>query len=128
MNKVRALALLLLICSSLLEKAGIIYLVDNLNAINIERFKNIISYNDGSSSKTYNPDFICFIKNETYLIEIKQPWTSNSDHIYNSSIPFKKKALHDFCSKNNYKYLWIDFNSAPELKSIYKNVLKNRLI
>lgn len=109
-----------------LEKAGIIYLIDKLNATSIERFKYILTYNDGNKNKTYNPDFICFIKKQTHLIEIKQRWTSKSNHKYNINIPHKKKALEEYCIKNNYKCLWIDFDSVPELKSIYKQILKER--
>jgi hypothetical protein len=109
-----------------LEKAGLIYLIDKLNAVSIERFKNILIYNDGIKNKTYNPDFICYINNQTHIVEIKQKWTSKSNHKYNLHIPHKKKALEEYCNKNNYKCLWIDFDTVPDLKLIYKKILKER--
>lgn len=109
-----------------LEKAGIVYLKDVLNATRLERFNNILNYNDGIKNKTYNPDFICLIEEETCVVEIKQKWTSKSNHIYNLNIPHKKKCLEDFCEKNNFKILWLDFESTPELKKIYKKILKER--
>lgn len=111
-----------------LEKAGIIYLIDNMNAKTIERFKNILHYNDGTKNRTFNPDFICSIEEQTYIIEVKQKWTSSSNHKYNINIPHKKKALEEYCFEKNFKTIWMDFDSIPELKSIYKNILKNRNI
>jgi hypothetical protein len=109
-----------------LEKAGIVYLKDILNATRLERFNNILNYNDGIKNKTYNPDFICLVEDQTCIVEIKQMWTSKSKHIYNLNIPHKKKCLEDFCKKNNFRILWLDFESTPELKEIYKKILKER--
>lgn len=111
-----------------LEKAGVMYLVDELKANCIERFKNILYYNDGVSNRTYNPDFICLIENQTYIIEVKQKWYSASEHVYNTSIPHKKTALDEYCNRKGYKSLWLDFDSTPSLKRIYNTVLKSRTI
>jgi len=109
-----------------LEKAGIIYLIDKLNAQRIERFKNLIHYNDGTKNRTYNPDFICSISGTTHIIEIKQKWNSTSKHIYNTSIPHKKKALENYCLEKGYISLWLDFDTTPCLKAIYSKVLKHK--
>lgn len=109
-----------------LEKAAIVYLIDSMNAESIERFKNILQYNDGIKKRTFNPDFICSINEQTYIIEVKQKWTSSSIHKYNVNIPHKRKALEEFCLKKNFKLLWMDFDSIPELRPIYKRILKDR--
>jgi hypothetical protein len=108
-----------------LEKAGIIYLKDKLNAKRIERFINILFYKDGDKTRTFNPDFICEIDGLTYIAEVKQKWLTNCNHSYNRNIPAKREALEKFCKEKNYGCLWIDFITAPELKSIYRNVLKS---
>jgi len=109
-----------------LEKAGIIYLLEHLHATCVERFNNLIWYNNGNENKTYNPDFICLINNQTYIVEVKQKWYNTSTHVYNTSIPYKKKALIEFCNAKGYQALWLDFDTAPEMKKIYKSVLNNR--
>lgn len=110
-----------------LEKAGIIYLVDILGCSRIERFRNILNYSENGKHRTYNPDFICKTpEGQTAIVEIKQKWISNNNHFYNRTIPYKKDTLKKFCDKNNYIMLWIDFETSPQLKSIYKTVLKNR--
>jgi len=109
-----------------LEKAGIVYLTDVLNAKTIQRFNNLIHYKMDNKKKTYNPDFICMINNQTHIIEVKQKWTSKSEHVYNTSIPYKKLALEDYCKQKGYKYLWLDFDTTPLLKEIYRKILKNR--
>ena len=109
-----------------LEKAGIIYLTNILNANTIHRFNNIIYYKMNNKNKTYNPDFICRINEQTYIVEVKQKWISTSNHIYNASIPYKKVALEKYCAEKGYKHLWLDFDTAPELKAIYRKILKDR--
>jgi hypothetical protein len=110
-----------------LEKAGIIYLIDNLNIISVERFNNIINFWEGSTHRTFNPDFICkLIDNTTAIVEVKQKWLENSTHIYNKNIPLKRQALKLFCDERNYQMIWLDFKEVPELKQIYYKVLKNR--
>lgn len=109
-----------------LEKAGIIYLIDNLKASRIERFENILNYWEGDAHRTFNPDFICNIDKKTCIVEIKQPWNKQSMHSYNRNIPLKYKALEKFCLHKNYNMLWLDFNTTPELKEIYKKILKER--
>lgn len=109
-----------------LEKAGIVYLIDELGATNIERYVNILNYWEGDTHRTFNPDFICNIKNETCIIEIKQLWLKNSLHPYNRTIPLKRDALQKFCSDKKYHMLWIDFETTPLLKKIYKNILASR--
>lgn len=111
-----------------LEKAGIIYLIDILQAKDIQRFKNLINYHEKDSRRTFNPDFICRVDGQTCIVEIKQKWIKNTEHSYNRTIPHKKEALAHFCKKNKYKMLWLDFDSASEMKKIYKQVLKNRLL
>ena len=75
-----------------LEKAGIVYLIDELNATNIERYVNILNYWEGNSHRTFNPDFICNINGETNIVEVKQLWLKNTSHPYNGTIPFKREA------------------------------------
>lgn len=109
-----------------LEKAAIVFLTDKMNAKSIERFKNILNYNDGSKNRTYNPDFICSINGQIHIIEVKQKWLPLSSHKYNTDIPHKRKVLEEYCIKNNFKSIWMDFDSTPELKEIYKKILKER--
>jgi len=49
-----------------------------------------------------------------------------SSHKYNTDIPHKRKILEEYCIENNYKSIWMDFESTPELKEIYKKILKER--
>ena len=109
-----------------LEKAGIIYLIDILNAKNVERYKNLLNYWEGDAHRTYNPDFICKIDNKTCIVEVKQKWSNNSKHTYNRTIPLKRQALELFCKDKGYTMLWIDFESTPKLKQIYKEILLTR--
>lgn len=109
-----------------LEKAAIVYLSDKMNAESIERFKNILNYNDGFKNRTYNPDFTCSINGQIHIIEVKQKWLPLSKHKYNTDIPYKRKALEEYCIKNNFKSIWMDFNTTPELKDFYKKILKER--
>lgn len=110
-----------------LEKAGIVYLTDILEATRIERFNNILNFWEGESHRTFNPDFICSLKSgRTALVEVKQKWIESSDHDYNRTIPLKKKVLEDYCSACNYDMLWLDFDNAPEMKQIYKQILVER--
>jgi len=110
-----------------LEKAGIIYLLDYLNASRLERFHNIISYKEGKQTRTFNPDFICEIEGKTCISEVKQKWISSSNHNYNRNIPLKKKSLQEFCDNRGFKCLWLDFETTPILKKIYKQILKERI-
>lgn len=110
-----------------LEKAGIVYLKDKLGAKRIERFENILFYNDGDNKRTFNPDFICEINGISHIVEVKQKWIKACNHPYNKNIPAKKTALEKFCISKNYGCLWLDFKSVPELKPIYKNILKDKL-
>jgi hypothetical protein len=108
-----------------LEKAGVVYLIDVLNVSRIERFHSILNYWEGKAHRTYNPDFICILEDgKSCVVEIKQPWTNKSNHPYNRTIPIKKITLEKFCADKNMKMLWIDFNSCPQLKDIYKKILK----
>lgn len=109
-----------------LEKAGIIYLLDVLNAKKIERYKNLINYWENEAHRTFNPDFICEIDNKIHLVEVKQKWIKNTEHPYNRTIPFKREALEKFCTEKGYKMLWLDFDSAPKMKDIYKQFLRVR--
>jgi hypothetical protein len=111
-----------------LEKAGIVYLIDVLKATNIERFNNILNYWEGVAHKTFNPDFICTVDDKTHIIEVKQKWIKTSDHPYNKNIPLKYEALKKFCEEKNYNMLWIDFETTPELKKIYKEILSSRTL
>lgn len=111
-----------------LEKAGIIYLCDALNAKDIERYKNLINYHEENSRRTFNPDFICRIDNQTYIVEVKQKWIKNTVHPYNRTIPYKKQALENFCKEKGYNMLWLDFDSAVGMKKIYREVLNARLV
>lgn len=109
-----------------LEKAAIVYLYDNLSAKRIERYNSILNYWEGEAHRTFNPDFICQINNETCIIEVKQRWNKISNHKYNRTIPLKYLALKKFCEEKKYRMIWIDFNSVPELKKIYNSILLNR--
>lgn len=110
-----------------LEKAGVVYLTDILGAIRIERFYSILNFWEGDAHRTFNPDFICRLKNgRTALAEVKQKWIQCSDHDYNRTIPLKKKALEEYCSAYDYDMLWLDFDNAPEMKQIYKQILVER--
>lgn len=109
-----------------LEKAGIVYLIDVLKATRIERFHNILNYWEGEAHRTYNPDFICVLEDgSSCIVEVKQPWSNKSNHSYNRTIPIKKVILERFCADKNMKMLWMDFNSCPQLKDIYKKILKD---
>lgn len=110
-----------------LEKAGVVYLTDVLEVTRIERFYNILNFWEGESHRTFNPDFICRLKNgRTALVEIKQKWIEHSNHNYNRTIPLKKKALEDYCRACDYDMLWLDFDSASEMKQIYRKILVER--
>lgn len=109
-----------------LEKAGIVYLIDILNAEQIDRFTNILNYWEGESHRTFNPDFICRIDGQACIVEVKQTWITTSNHTYNRTIPYKQTALENFCNDKNYRMIWLDFTTAPELKSIYKRLLTER--
>lgn len=109
-----------------LEKAGIIYLTDQLGAKHIERFISILNFWEDESHRTFNPDFICKIGNDTCIVEVKQKWNTTSSHPYNRTIPLKQQALEKFCKDKGYRMLWLDFNTAPELKPIYKQILDKR--
>lgn len=110
-----------------LEKAGVVYLTDVLEVTRIERFYNILNFWEGESHRTFNPDFICRLKNgRTALVEIKQKWIEYSNHNYNRTIPLKKKALEAYCRACDYDMLWLDFDSALEMKQIYRKILVER--
>lgn len=110
-----------------LEKAGIVYLIDVLEATRIERFYNILNFWEGESHRTFNPDFICRLKNNrTALVEVKQKWIATSNHNYNRTIPLKKKALEEYCKNCDYEMIWLDFDSTPEMNKIYKQILIER--
>lgn len=109
-----------------LEKAGIVYLIDELGANRIERFISILNYWEDGSHRTFNPDFICRIDSKTCIVEVKQKWNIQSEHPYNRTIPYKQLALEKYCDDKGYKMLWLDFNTAPVLKTIYKRILNER--
>ena len=109
-----------------LEKAAIKYLVDHAKATRICRYENILNYWEGESHRTYNPDFICQVDGQTCIVEVKMKWSDNSNHSYNRSIPFKRQALDKYCRNNGFKMLWLDFETTPQLRTIYKSVLNDR--
>lgn len=113
---------------SQLEKAAVVYMIDTLNAIKIERYHNLINYKDNSSHRTFNPDFICYISNKTHIVEVKQLWSGNQEHAYTKNIPLKREALNNFCKLKNYNMIWLDFNEAPSMKKIYLDILKQNKI
>ena len=113
---------------SLLEKAGVIYMIDTLGATRVERYNNLINYRDGESHRTFNPDFICMINNKTHIVEVKQLWQGNQSHIYAKNIPLKREALKNYCDSKNFNMIWLDFNEAPDMRDIYIDVLdRNRV-
>jgi predicted nucleic acid-binding Zn-ribbon protein len=116
-----------IVVDSNLEKAGIVYLTDVLGAIKIERFYSILNFWEGDAHRTFNPDFICRLKNgRTALVEVKQKWIQCSNHDYNRTIPLKKKALEEYCKAYDFDMLWLDFDNAQEMKQIYKQILVER--
>ncbi len=109
---------------SQLEKAGVMYLMDTLHATRVERYHNLINYKDGDHNRTFNPDFICIINNKTHIVEVKQLWSGKQIHPYARTVPLKREALRAFCEAKSYGMLWLDYNEAPTLKSIYLELLK----
>lgn len=108
-----------------LEKAGIVYLVDYCGAISVERYRNIVNFEVDGKHKTFNPDFFVTTKDAQGIAEVKQLWVEGIDHPYNRYIPQKKAKLQEYCVEKRLKLFWIDFSTAPELKKIYRGILKN---
>lgn len=103
-------------CDSKMEEAAIIYLFDALQASFIERFHSILNFKDTNGvNRRFNPDFICKINGEVFIVEVKSKWAIN--HSYSKNLSLKQKAIKDFCDKRGYQYIWLtednkDFNSA----------------
>lgn len=110
-----------------LEKAGIIYLLDELKVVRIERFSNLINFKEGNLNRTFNPDFICKLQNgESAIVEVKQKWNNKSTHPYNRTIPLKREALRQYCVNNKMTMIWLDFDESSKFKQIYFNLLRER--
>lgn len=107
---------------SMLEQAAVMYLVDYKHIDSIERFRSLVCYKEGTKTRTFNPDFWCRKGNKRFVAEVKMKWSKTSTHKYNRTIPQKKKALVEFCSVKGYTPFWIDFETTPELRSIYEKV------
>lgn len=118
-------------CDSLLEAAAIIWLIDNLNADNIERAQIILEF-VASDNKThrYNPDFLAKIGDETYIIEVKQDWDkttkTNDWHRYSLFWEEKKKVLADYADENGYKWMWLNPNYDIEFRKLYRKIQRDK--
>lgn len=115
-------------CDSKLEAAGLIYLIDELKASKIERFKSILSFKDKDNvNHRFNPDLFAIIDNKPYIIEIKQLWKNSiTDNNYNKFFEEKKKAIKLFAEERNYNWIWLDFNYDKKFKQIYNRLLRHK--
>lgn len=115
-------------CDSKLEKAAIIWLVDYFHADSIEKFRNILNFHENGVHRTFNPDFYVKKNNEIYIVEVKMKWIATSNHPYNRTIPLKRNALNEFCTRNNYNMIWLDFDHDISFQHIYKNLNKYTIV
>lgn len=115
-----------IMCDSKLEMAGIIYLVDIVKADEIENFNNILNFWEGEAHRTYNPDFYVRKNNKRIICEVKMPWSKQSDHIYNRTIPLKKQVLKKYCDEKGFEMMWLDYDYDPRFKQIYNRLIKNK--
>ena len=113
-----------ILLDSKLEKAGIIYLIDEFKADSITRYNNILNYTENGYKKAFNPDFYVKKDNQVYIVEVKMKWSENSIHHYNRTIPLKKEALMEYCSRNEFNMILLDFDYDLKFKQIYYS-LKN---
>ena len=113
-------------CDSTLEEAAIIYLVEIIGIVKIERYRNILNYWEGDSHRTFNPDFwVTYPEGDRGIVEVKMTWTvDDRSHIYNRVIPLKKAALDQFCKEKNLRFLWLDFEYDSRLKDIYRDLIR----
>lgn len=108
---------------SKLEKAGLIYLIDELKMQEIEKFTSILNFKEGDVTRRFNPDFYCKKDGKIYIVEVKMKWIKTSTHIYNRTIPLKKEALKKFCVEREFEMIWLDFDYDTKLKKIYKTII-----
>ena len=112
-------------CDSRLEEAGIIYLVDILEATKIERYRNLLNFYEGDVHRTFNPDFWVEKNSEAFIVEVKMLWTEKSDHPYNRTMPLKKIVLENFAKSKGITSIWLDFDYDEAFKKIYRDHLKS---
>jgi len=113
----------IIMCDSKLEKAGIVWLIDYFKADKIERFKSILNFKDEEITRRWNPDFFIKKGSKRYIVEVKMPARKGKSD-YFETIEKKKKSLIEFCNQHKYGMIWMDFDNYPELRRIYKNILK----
>jgi len=109
-------------CDSKIEYSCLDYFV-KLGATEMERCDFFIKYSDGEKIRRYNPDFKIKINSDIYIVEAKgymsikivnEKWRK-----YNELSVFKKKALDEYCKKNNFISFW--FTKNLNLKN-YKSI------
>lgn len=115
-------------CDSKLEAASVVWLFEHFNALKITRCKDVIEYRDNNSKKhRYNPDFNVELKDENYIVEVKQikekvskssSWKNYHDNLY-----IKQNVLIEYASKNNKKSLWLTPSYDIELARIYRKMI-----
>lgn len=98
--------------------------MDVLEVDSIERYENLVNYWMGDLHKTFNPDFWVRKGKEVILVEVEMRWSTDIDHHYNKTIPFKRKALEAFCKKKGYKMIWLDFDYDERFAKIYRKHLR----
>lgn len=110
---------------SKLEMAAIIYLVDIFKADKIERYRNILFFRDeNDKTRRFNPDFYVKKEGSIYIVEVKQKWNKDSNHIYYKYMKHKKQAIIDYCSRRNYNYIWLDSDYDCKFNKLYYSVLR----
>lgn len=110
---------------SKLERAAIIYLVDNFKATEITRCDEVIKYTDNTGKeRLFNPDFVVMKNKTKYIVEVKMN-RGKSDHVYNIYIPFKKDNLKKYCIENKCEMIWLDFEYDKEFRKIYRKHLQS---
>ena len=115
-------------CDSKLEAASIVWLFDYFNALKITRCEDVIEYRDGKSKKhRYNPDFNVELKDEKYIVEVKQikekVSKSSSWKNYHDNLFIKQNILIEYATKNNKKSLWLTPSYHVELARIYRKMI-----
>lgn len=117
-------------CDSKLEAAAVIYLVDHLGADSVERCHSIINYYDQDGGHhRFLPDFYIRIGNDRFIAEVKQVYRkASSINNYNRFFAEKRQALNEFANCKKMSSLWIDFDTAAELKKIYKDFLRGAIV
>ena len=101
-------------CDSLLERRGLKLLVCQYDIVSIIRSNIYISYQHDGKNKTYNPDFILTLADntkivlecKTYMSKNKTQWSHRLS--YFGTIDAKKKCLIEYCHTHNHVAMWYD--------------------